>query len=166
MAGFGDFGQPSGMFDAPSGAVPPIAGSRAPKSFLSQALQREKKSSRLLREPYPSELDYFQKNPHVGGMAAEDNRVIINPYSSLGDAEKNSVIQNETARIFMRTTPDMQPQFSITDKQRDSFAGYGAPEDIRATIAARILSGDPSAGDITPEQRAYVETLRRRMMGQ
>jgi len=30
---------------------------------------------------YPGEDTYFKTNPHVSGMMAEDNRIIINPYS-------------------------------------------------------------------------------------
>jgi hypothetical protein len=52
------------------------------------------------------------------------------------------------------------PQFSLTDEQKTRFKNYSANEsDIRATIAARILSKDPSAGTATPEQTEYVNRL-------
>ena len=53
----------------------------------------------LVREPYASELDYFKKNPSVSGMATEDNKVILNPYSNLKPEEYKAVVINETARL-------------------------------------------------------------------
>ena len=112
---------------------------------------------------YPSEDDYFKKNPHVAGMAAEDDRIIMNPYSKLSDAEKQAVMLNEAARVHMRRNFDA-PRFSLTPAQTEKFKGYSSNEnDIRATIAARILSGDASAGDATPEQLDYVSRLRQFM---
>ena len=108
---------------------------------------------------YPGEDAYFKSNTHVGGMAAEDNQVILNPYSSLSDQEKAAVARNEAARIHMRSG-DNRPNYAITDAQRGAFAGteYGQDDQaLRETLAARILTGDPSAGEITPEQRAYVD---------
>ena len=46
--------------------------------------------SHLVREPDPSELEYFEGNPAVTGMAAEDNRIILNPHSQLSDDERQS----------------------------------------------------------------------------
>ena len=56
------------------------------------------------------------------------------------------------------------PEFDLTEKQKaflggGSYAGASA-SNRKATIAARILSGDPSAGVPTPEQRTYVEELK------
>jgi hypothetical protein len=119
------------------------------------------------RTPYQSELDYFKANPTVTGMAAEDNRVIINPYSNLTESEKNSVFQNESARIIMRTDEKAKPTFSLTDEQKkflDSNTYKDAsPQDRAATIAARILTGDPSAGKPTKEQLEFVDKLKRMM---
>ena len=114
------------------------------------------------RSPYQSELDYFKANPRVGGMAAEDGLIIINPYSALSDAEKNAVRLNEAARLYMRMNG--APGFALTDEQRQKLIGTGYenmdPGTQAATIAARIMSGDPSGGAPTPEQRAFVEALR------
>lgn len=109
-----------------------------------------------VREPHPSELEYFKKNPNVTGMAAEDNSVILNPFSSLSKSQKEAVIKNEKARIYMRSS-GTKPDFKLTDKQRKLFIGYGTEEEIKETIAARILSKDPSAGDITDEQVKWVD---------
>lgn len=125
-------------------------------------------SSNLLRRPYPSELDFFQKNPKVTGMATEDNRVIINPYATLNELEQQAVIDNETARILIRTGKIKKPDFSVTEEQQkflDSTTYKDAPEeDRRATIAARLLTGDPTAGVATKEQQAYVDMLKKMML--
>jgi hypothetical protein len=59
------------------------------------------------------------------------------------------------------------PKFAITDAQKqflDSTMYKNAPPESRAaTIAARLISGDPSAGTATPEQNMYVNALRRQM---
>jgi len=112
---------------------------------------------------FPGEDDYFRRNPNVTGMAAEDDRIILNPYSRLSDTERRAVMMNEAARVHMRRNFDA-PQFSLTDEQRTRFKDYSADEnDVRATVAARILSGDPSAGTSTPEQTEYVARLRQFM---
>ncbi len=115
----------------------------------------------LLREPYSSELEYFWKNPHVSGMAAEDNRVILNPYSPISAEEKSAVVQNEIARLLMRTGAVPAPQFPLTPAQSGVFGRYGAPQDQRETIAARLATGDPSAGSPTREQSDYSAMLMR-----
>jgi len=113
---------------------------------------------------YPSENDYFKKNPHVAGMAAEDNRIIMNPYSTLTDAEKQAVMMNEAARVHMRTGLMPPPRFSLTPEQESAFAKYSQdPVDRASTVAARILSNDPSALTPTAEQTEYVQTLRKFM---
>ena len=113
------------------------------------------------REPYKAELDFFRKNPNVGGMAAEDNAVIINPFSKLTPREKESIAVNEASRVLMRSRPELRPSFDLTPEQEAAFGHYGSPDDVRATIAARILSGDPSALNATPEQKAFVMRLQK-----
>ena len=118
-----------------------------------------------MREPYEGELTYFKKNPTVAGMATDDNKVIINPYTTLKPQEKQAVVYNESARIFMREK--MIPDFELTDEQvsfLDSSTYRNAPDvDRKATIAARILSGDPSAGVATSEQQVFVTDLKQKM---
>ncbi len=111
-----------------------------------------------LRPPYQSELDYFLSNPNVAGMATEDNRVIFNP--TLPEKSRESVFMNELARIALRNRMQV-PEFSLTPRQDERFRDYGKPEDIRSTILARILAGDPSAEDYTDEQSSHVEQLRK-----
>lgn len=113
---------------------------------------------------FPGETEFFRKNPHVAGMAAEDNRIIMNPYSGLTDAEKQAVMLNEAARVHMRVGNFDTPRFTLTPEQEKAFAGYSTnPTDRLSTVAARILSNDPSALTPTPEQIEYVQRLRKFM---
>jgi hypothetical protein len=112
----------------------------------------------------PGEEAYFKANPHVTGMAADDDKIIMNPFSTLKDNEKQAVMLNEAARVHMRKKLIDAPNFELTPTQTEKFGSYSKdPNDIRQTIAARILSGDPSAGDATPEQQEYVSRLRQFM---
>jgi len=115
------------------------------------------------REPYDSELEYFKNNPNVSGMATDDDKVILNPFSGLKDNEYQAVALNESSRILMRK-PQYRPDFDLTDEQvrfLDSTTYRNASEDDRkATIAARLLSGDPSGGVPTSEQSVFVSDLK------
>jgi hypothetical protein len=113
---------------------------------------------------YPGEDEYFKANPNVTGMAADDDKIIMNPFSKLKDNERQAVMMNEAARVHMRNKLIDAPNFELTPTQTEKFGSYSKdPNDIRQTIAARILSGDPSAGDATPEQQEYVSRLRQFM---
>lgn len=117
-----------------------------------------------MRTPYNSELEYFKKNPNVAGMAADDNKVILNPFANRKPEEYQSVAINESSRILMRQ-PKYAPRFDLTDQQKsflDSTSYRNAPdEDRKSTIAARILSKDPSAGIPSNEQTLFANELRR-----
>jgi hypothetical protein len=117
-----------------------------------------------MREAYDSEIEYFKNNPNVAGMATEDNKVILNPYSNLKDSEYQAVAINEASRIIMRN-PEYQPKFELTEYQKSfldsSTYRNASEEDRKATIAARILSGDPSAGAATSEQSVFVKELKK-----
>jgi hypothetical protein len=119
----------------------------------------------LLRQKlFPGEIKFFNENPDVAGMAADDDKVIFNPDSGLSQSELSALYKNETTRIFLRQGRFHMPEFDLTEKQK-AFLGGGSYADAsasnrKATIAARILSGDPSAGVPTPEQRTYVEELK------
>jgi hypothetical protein len=54
------------------------------------------------REPWPSENEFFKMRPEVAGLAADDDCVVLNPYSTLSKTEKDAVLLNESARVFMR----------------------------------------------------------------
>ena len=115
---------------------------------------------RLRNSLYPGEAAYFEANPTVAGMAAEDGNVILNPNSS---AAAYPVYVNELSRLAIREGAVPAPSFALTPEQvkfldSNTYA-KASEEDRRATIAARILSGDPSAGEPTAEQRAYVDKI-------
>jgi hypothetical protein len=99
----------------------------------------------------------------VSGVAAEDNRIVLNPNSKLSEIEKSAVIINEAARIEMRRT-GVVPSFEITPKQREQFSKYGPDWAIRETIAARIISGDPTVPEPTPEQAKFADEVYEKMM--
>ena len=103
---------------------------------------------------YPQEENFFKNNPKVSGMAADDDKVILNPFSKLSLEEKQAVIQNENLRIFMRQN-NVIPQVKITPEQKKFFnkTPYQNNEDaIKQTVIARFLSGDPSI-QYTKEQK-------------
>lgn len=109
-----------------------------------------------VRPPYHGEDDFFRRNPHVGGMAADDGQITLNPYSRLSAAEKQAVARNEAIRLHQRDL-GMRYTFPLTKAQRRSFAGsaYETNDDAaRQTLIARALAGDPSAGELTDAQRA------------
>ena len=117
----------------------------------------------LFRKPYESEIIFFKSNPTVGGMATEDNKIIINPFSNLKDQEKNSVALNEYGRILMKTIPNLKPTFKLT-KDQENFLNSNSYKDANEqdrldTIAGRLLSGDPSAGTPTIEQLKFINLL-------
>ncbi len=120
-----------------------------------------------MRKPYEGEMDYFSKNREVSGMATEDGKVILNPYSNLKPEEYQSVAVNESARLLMRQNPSLVPDFELTDQQvrmLDTGTYRNAdPVDRRATIAARLLAGDPSGGVPTAEQTMFVNDLKRKL---
>lgn len=122
-----------------------------------------------MREPFKGELDYFRKNPSVAGMATEDNKVIISPFTQLNEQQKRAVAINEAARVWMRTKKEYAPDFSLTKEQEqflDTTTYRNAPESDRlATIAARLLSNDTSAGVPTAEQSLFVSRLKAAMFG-
>ena len=141
---------------------PYIVGEKGPEVVVPKQDGVVIPSNPLLRESlYPGEDLYFKANPNVTGMATEDDKVILNPYSTLNDQERESVIRNESARIYMRRG-GIVPNFMITPEQRNSFIGtpYEKNEQgMMETIAARILSGDPSALNYTSEQKTFVDSF-------
>lgn len=114
-----------------------------------------------IRAPFDSELDFFKKNPNVTGMAAEDGRIILNPFSDLDPAAQNVVATNEAARLLMRENK-IKPDFDVTEEQRSKFKGTAYEEDeeaLKETILARAISGDPSAGKLTARQKEWANLV-------
>ena len=149
------------------------------KKIMDRASQflrgKDKLSSQFpQRDPFPSERDFFLKQETSGlppnqvaqGMATEDNQVILNPFSLQNDKEKSSVKRNEQIRLYLRKNkPNLT--FRVTPDQQRAFVSYAnkvkSPRErdqaVRDTIMARILSGDPSAGNVTDEQRSIASQI-------
>ena len=108
---------------------------------------------------FPSELDYFRANQNVAGMASESGHVILNP-NSPPHINRDAVAKNEAFRLYLRKR-GIVPNYELSGEQIKAFSGtsYGDNEGaLKATIAARIYSGDPSA-KATPEQIGWVKNL-------
>ena len=120
-----------------------------------------------IRPPYEGEDTYFKENPGVAGMAAADNRITLNPYSKLTPEQQQAVARNEAARLFMKSQK-FKFDFDPTPEQRKAFQGtaYEKDEDaLRATLVARILTNDPSAGVPTPRQKEWADQIRAQLDG-
>ena len=124
--------------------------------------------------PDPGTDKYFKANPGTTGMAVggglsgspkdEPRTVMLNPYSNLTKEGRQAVETNERLRHFMDET-GYDPKIEPTPAQIKAFEGteYGKPENrkyLGQTIAARILTGDESAGDVTPAQQAAAMRLQ------
>ena len=103
---------------------------------------------------YPGEDKFFSDRPEVAGMAAEDNTIILNPYSKLSKKQLGAVAENESLRLKMRQDKFV-PDIKITPHQAKFFDGTeyaNNQQAIKQTILARVYSGDSSA-QATPEQK-------------
>lgn len=117
-----------------------------------------------IRKPYVEENVYFKKNKDVAGMATEDNKIILNPYSSLNEKQLQVVAENEAIRLFLKDKK-IEPMFNVTPEQQASFANteYGKPENLlnlKHTLISRILTGDTSAGQVTDMQQTWANFVK------
>lgn len=113
-----------------------------------------------IRKPFEGEDKFFKGRPEVGGMAAEDGKIVLNPYSPLKEQDKMQVAKNEAIRLWMRDNKQQLP-FELTKQQSKAFSGteYGNdPQSLKETIVARVLTGDPSAM-ATPEQQTFANKV-------
>lgn len=111
------------------------------------------------REPTKSEAKWFAgEGRKIPGMASKDNNVVMNPNLKLSKAARQSVVSNETARAYMKKF-SIHPDFELTKAQKAKFKNYGSEQDIRETVAARILAGDKSAGVVTEAQQKFANKL-------
>ena len=111
-----------------------------------------------IRQPHDSEKEFFKENPDTHGYAADDNSIVLNPYSSLSKKELSLVAINEALRLKIRED-DFDPQFDITEEQIKYFKGTPYENNkmaMRQTILARIHTGDPSAKS-TKEQKEVLK---------
>lgn len=108
---------------------------------------------------YAGEKTYFAANPQVAGMAAEDGKVILNPYSKLSPEEMSAVARNEAARVHMQRY-GAKPTFALTPEQQAVYKGSAYATNYPAaqqTTAARVFTGDPSIPTPTAEQKQWVQ---------
>lgn len=118
------------------------------------------------RQPYEGELKYFQSNPTVAGMATEDNKIILNPFSQNSPEEQQAVARNEAVRLFLKEM-EYTPNFDLTKKQQSFFKGSeyeNNQEEAKKSIIARILSGDPSVGTASAQQSKEAENISKQIM--
>ena len=130
---------------------------------LAKALTPYSFGKRHRQTLHPGEDSFFQSNPLTTGMAAEDGRVILNPYSALSQGEQGAVYQNELSRILMKER-NVRPNFDVRPDQAQQFRGTAYENNMpamRETLAARLVSNDPSAGAPTGDQKAFAESLLR-----
>jgi hypothetical protein len=124
--------------------------------------------SKLERTPNTGELKFFTENPMVGGMADfNSGTVVINPFKQWKPEERNSILTNESMRLFMRHH-NVKPKFKLTEEQTNLFSNNRTnngsdyidnPTELQETIITRILAGDPSSGVATREQLDIAESL-------
>ena len=117
-----------------------------------------------IRNATDSERKFFLSKPQVGGYAAEDNSIVLNPFSTLLPKEQEAVARNEGLRIALRKHPELQPKFELTPEQQKAFSAYSKnPQDVKNTVFARIITGDPSA-KATQEQSVYANLLHEMLL--
>ena len=84
--------------------------------------------SELERTPNTGEIKFFTDNPTVGGMADFDTgTVVINPLKQWKPEERNSILTNESMRLFMRHN-NIKPEFKLTEEQTNLFSNNRSEE--------------------------------------
>ena len=136
---------------------------QSPQQFAQQRASGKLFGFKIRTKLFPGEDKFFKNRPDVAGMAAEDDTIILNPYSKLSKKQLGAVALNEALRLKMKKD-NFTPNIDVTDQQKDFFKGSeyeNNPQAMRQTIFGRIYSGDPSAM-ATPEQiRALKEYLNK-----
>lgn len=128
-------------------------------------------------EPDEELLKWFKENPNTTGMmwGAGKNEsptdtprsIVLNPFSSLGKEQKMAVAKNEAIRHWLEEN-NVDLKFNLTPEQEKAFAGtqYGKIKDktpLKHSILARILTGDESAGQITPMQKKWADWVQSKL---
>lgn len=98
-------------------------------------------------------------------MAAEDGKIVLNPYSRNTPEQQRAVARNEAIRLWM-DRQKVEPKFNVTPEQAKAFAGteYGKPENalhLKRTLIARWATGDPSAPPQTDMQKKWTDYVIR-----
>ena len=118
-----------------------------------------------IRKPMGGEDTYFRAQRNVAGMAAEDGKIVLNPYSPNTKKQQMLVAKNEAIRLWLRDN-EVDLDFDVTPDQVSSFAGtaYEKPENrehLKATLVARWLTGDSSAGAPTQIQQSWADHVKK-----
>lgn len=128
-------------------------------------------------EPDEELMKWFKENPNTTGMmwGAGENEsptdtprsIVLNPFSSLSKEQKMAVAKNEAIRHWLEEN-NVDPKFNLTPDQEKAFAGtqYGKIKDktpLKHSILARILTGDESAGQITPMQKKWADWVQSKL---
>ena len=121
-----------------------------------------------VRDPYQGERSFFESNKQVAGMAADDGKITLNPYSPMTHQQRMSVAQNEAARLWMRDRK-FKPDFGFTAEQMKLLSGseYVKPENqihMQHTLLARALTGDSSSGALTKQQQDWLAKLKKGLL--
>ena len=115
------------------------------------------------RCPTCEENSWFKMNITITGFASEDRFIVLNPFAVLNQVETNAVCLNEAIRLFMRDK-SITPKIRLTKQQIDFFINTEYQDHIiemKQTIVARIISGDPSAQNFTPSQKKIADEIYR-----
>lgn len=120
-----------------------------------------------IRKPFAGEDSFFKSRKDVAGMAAEDGKIVLNPYSQNTTEQQKAVARNEAARLWMRQQ-NIDPKFNVTNEQAKAFAGtdYGKPENslhLKHTLIARWLTGDKSAPPQTEMQKKWTDWIAKKL---
>lgn len=110
-----------------------------------------------------AEFLWFKSNLNISGYASEDGKIVINPFATLSKDELDAVCINEAIRLFMREHK-IEPRIRLTQKQLNFFRGTayeGNNSELKKTIIARIVSGDPSAQDFTTHQKGVANEIHK-----
>ena len=133
-----------------------------------------------VREPTAGELEFFKstRGQITPAYAADDDRIVVNPFFKFANTGEGltpeqlyGIKLNEASRIHMRRGHIVPPRYDVSEEQLNAEIAPGFPlrnysqdmNDIRQTIAARILSGDVGQINPTPEQVEYAAQLRKYM---
>lgn len=126
-----------------------------------------------VRQPTDDELAFFRRRTDVAGYAAEDNSIVVNPFSELmRDPDKRKGLLNiEGSRLYMRSKNFKASDLpDLTPKQREFLMslpspsgngrGYSANEvDLRSTAISRYVGGDKSFPAWSDEQIRFAKSL-------
>lgn len=109
------------------------------------------------------EVNWFSDNINISGYASDDGYIVLNPFSKLSKREIEGVCINEAIRLFMHEY-QITPRIRLTRLQVLFFNGTHYEKkisEIKKTVIARIIAGDPSAQNFTPHQNKIANEIHK-----